>query len=224
MRHVHGHAVAGDLAEPPRLADQLQRTAALGEPREYVDSSFRAEPTGTAGAADLGGRACSTWVHCHHADPGLSATRCELRTTVELPALDAAGAVLVRSRLRSHFPWVEATSSQSGLAAIRADAWLEIAIGADAAVTTTSTSFYDHVSTGRQLYFPNQKHWTTELRVAVDVPPGAGGVLLVTEAIEILASADEGSNAYVSGRFAWEPLRVHTSTDGRWDQVTLPAR
>ena len=32
VRHVHGHAVAGDLAQAPRLADQLQRTAALRQP------------------------------------------------------------------------------------------------------------------------------------------------------------------------------------------------
>lgn len=215
--------IAAQLPRPQPTTGELS-DAVPGEVREYVDSAFRAEPTGTSGATDLGGRACSAWVHCHHAEPALSAMRCELRTTVALPALEDASAVTLRSCVRSQFAWVEATSSATGLAALRADAWLEVALANDGRATAVSAPFYDHVATGRQLYFPSRKTWTTELEASIEVPAGAGHVLIVTEAIELFASAHDGSNTYVSGRFAWEPLRAVTRGRGRWDQVTLPPR
>lgn len=211
---------------PPRPPVGPTMSGEPGEPgelREYADATFHAEPTGTARGIALDGKACSAWVHCHHADPALSAMRCELRTVVPIEPAAATELVVVRSLLRSQFAWVEATSSETGLAAIRADAWLEITVGDGAAMTAASASFYDHVSTGRQLYFPNQKLWTTELQAAIFVPAGPRLSLTITEAIEILASAEEGSNAYVSGRFAWEPLRVGARAGG-WDRVTLPTR
>jgi hypothetical protein len=194
--------------------------ADVGEPREYVDAMFRAEPTGTAGAIDLGGRACSAWVHCHRIEPQLSAMRCELVTTVPLVASDVAAEVGLRSCVRSQFAWVEAASTESGLAALRAEAWLEVALvaegteedvgteGDESTEAAASASLYDHVFTGRQLFFPNQKSWRSELVTAIVVPPGREHTLLVREAIELFACAEGDSNAYMCGRFAWEPLRL----------------